>query len=295
MLGIIQFSLVLSKHGTWGEIFKLLSSESCLVCDTEMGGGGHVLCRALRNTCSLADSAQHYSNSTKHSLADALINDACSPCLTLWCFHVTAWGRGMFQVKKTMTMLPNKIPYVPGDIWHCTPTLDLGRPASQNVTSADSLNTRFWYLWHCNTSEQRTRDGQYLARKCCGPWNSHSFGGEENTITRQWQHMATLGTVSPGARCHSFLHINSERHSPILVTASLITVFMAHVSDLSCVSVSHLHHLRPCQPGPVSPLDHGPANNNTPRVPLSAQLIPNIFHPEHCEMPAGGIQVSEAI
>ena len=164
-------------------------------------GRGHVLCRALRNTCSLADSAQHYSNSTKHSLADALINDACSPCLTLWCFHVTAWGRGMFQVKKTMTMLPNRIPYVPGDIWHCTPTLDLGRPASQNVTSADSLNTRFWYLWHCNTSEQRTRDGQYLARKCCGPWNSHSFGGEENTITRQWQHMATLGTV----QCHQEL------------------------------------------------------------------------------------------
>ena len=41
---------------------------------------------------------------------------------------------------------------------------------------------------------------------------------------------------------------------------------------------------------PVSSLDHGPANNNTPRVPLSAQLIPNIFHPVCSEMPAGGIQ-----
>ena len=96
--------------------YSPLSRVSCTrVCVTEMGGGGHVLCRALRNTCSLADSAQHYSNSTKHSLADALINDACSPCLTLWCFHVTAWGRGMLQVKKTMTMLPSLF-----SRWHLT-------------------------------------------------------------------------------------------------------------------------------------------------------------------------------
>ena len=53
-------------------------------------------------------------------------------------------GSRVFQVKKTTPS--NIIPsfsYFPDDIRHFAPTLDLGEPASQNVTWADSLNMIF--------------------------------------------------------------------------------------------------------------------------------------------------------
>ena len=96
------------------EIFKLLSSESCRVCDTDgLGGGGHVLCRSLRKTCSLVDA-----DGDGVLYCPIFQNTASHMRLSLWCFHVTAWGRGLFQVNKTMPS--NKIPssYFLADIRH---------------------------------------------------------------------------------------------------------------------------------------------------------------------------------
>lgn len=98
-------------------------SPPCRVsCVTLMGWGGvmcHVLCRSLRNTCSLSGDGALY--------CPILQNTASQMMLSHWCLHVTAWGRGLFQVNQTMPS--NRIPssYFPVDIRHSAPTLDLGR------------------------------------------------------------------------------------------------------------------------------------------------------------------------
>ena len=107
-------------------------------------------------------------------------------------------------------------------------------------------------LEHCNTSEQRTRDGQYLARKCCGPWNSHSFGGGEHTITRDndniWQLCGDDCQQGSSLKVLSLFSSLKLCHSRLSSLSLPDNCFHGSHLDLSCVGSKSSPHLRPCPP-----------------------------------------------